>query len=180
MTDKALEAMKAGGDLVRRGSRKKPHKAVTVAPVSVIPEQNTETAIVTIKDNRKHPDVSVAQTVANMVFAGMTQETICRVLKMGMDTLYKHYKTELETGQAAIVNNISTSLAQRALAGSDTAAIFLLETRGAGKFTERNGLALTGKDGAPSEIQQRTEILNTVSGLLNRGITIDGEAEPLD
>jgi hypothetical protein len=137
-------------------------------------------SIAPIKNNRAHPDPAVAQTVANMVFAGMTQDTIARVLKVGLDTLHTHYKHELDTGQASMVNDIAQSLAQRAKAGSDTAAIFLLKTRGAGKFTERNGVELTGKDGGPIEIAQRTEILQAVNGLLSKGITIDAEVEPLD
>jgi hypothetical protein len=119
----------------------------------------------------------VAQTVANMVFAGMTQDTICRVLKMGLDTLHNHYKHELETGQAGMVNQISTSLAQRALSGSDTAAIFLLKTRGNGKFSERNAIELTGANGGPIEIEHRAAILTGLAGALEKGITIDGEIE---
>lgn len=180
MTEKALEAMKAGGDLVRKGSRKKPHKAVTVAPVSVIPEQNTETPVSPKNDLRKHPDQTLARSIATMSFSGFTMDMVCNALRLSESTVRQYYDHEFKTGQTNMVSEIAGSLAQRALAGSDTAAIFLLKTRGAGKFTERNGLELTGKDGGAIEIHQRTEILNTVSGLLNRGITIDGEAEPLD
>jgi hypothetical protein len=112
-----------------------------------------------------------------MVFAGMTQDTICRVLKMGLDTLHNHYKHELETGQAGMVNQISTSLAQRALSGSDTAAIFLLKTRGNGKFSERNAIELTGANGGPIEIEHRAAILTGLAGALEKGITIDSEVE---
>jgi hypothetical protein len=65
-----------------------------------------------------------------MVFAGMTQDTIAKVLKVGLDTLHTYYKGELDTGQASMVNDIAQSLAQRAKAGSDTAAIFLLKKIG--------------------------------------------------
>jgi hypothetical protein len=138
---------------------------------------HTTKTITPIKDNRRHPDPAVAQTVANMVFAGMTQDTICRVLKMGLDTLHNHYKHELETGQAGMVNQISTSLAQRALSGSDTAAIFLLKTRGNGKFSERNAIELTGANGGPIEIEHRAAILTGLAGALEKGITIDSEVE---
>jgi hypothetical protein len=138
---------------------------------------HTTKTITPIKDNRRHPDPAVAQTVANMVFAGMTQDTICRVLKMGLDTLHNHYKHELETGQAGMVNQISTSLAQRALSGSDTAAIFQLKTRGNGKFSERNAIELTGANGGPIEIEHRAAILTGLAGALEKGITIDSEVE---
>ena len=180
MTEKALEAMKAGGDLVRRGSRKKPHKAVKVAPASVIPEQNTETPVSPKNDLRKHPDQTLSRSIATMSFSGFTMDMICNALRLSESTVRQYYDHEFKTGQANMVSEIAGSLAQRALAGSDTAAIFLLKTRGAGKFTERNALELTGKDGGAIEIQQRTEILSTLNGILTKGITIDGEAEPLD
>jgi hypothetical protein len=128
--------------------------------------------IVLQKDARQHPDPATAQTVANMVFCGQTQDTICRVLKMGMDTLYKHYKHELETGQHAMVQKIAGSLAQRALAGSDTAAIFLLKTRGAGKFTERQALDVS------VEVTHKAELVTELANMIGRGVTIDAEPEP--
>ena len=176
MTEKAREATEAQGRGVGSGVAIEPLKSDLNANDGVV-VNHTTTTIAPIKDNRRHPDPAVAQTVANMVFAGMTQDTICRVLKMGLDTLHNHYKHELETGQAGMVNQISTSLAQRALSGSDTAAIFLLKTRGNGKFSERNAIELTGKDGGPIEIEHRAAILTGLAGALEKGITIDGELE---
>jgi hypothetical protein len=172
MTEKAAEATSVQGSGGSSGvATESPRNDLNAKNGVVV--NHTTTTIAPLKDNRRHPDPAVAQTVANMVFAGMTQDTICRVLKMGLDTLHNHYKHELETGQAGMVNQISTSLAQRAMSGSDTAAIFLLKTRGGGKFTERNAIELTGANGGPIEIQQRTEILTGLAGLLERGITID-------
>lgn len=179
MSEKVSQTVSEQGVGKGSGVYGEPLKNDLNATTGVIVDQNTS-AVAPKKDNRKHPDPAVAQTVANMAFAGQTQDTICRVLKMSMSTLYQHYKHELDTGQASMVNQISTSLAQRAMSGSDTAAIFLLKTRGGGKFTERNALELTGKDGGPIEIAQRTEILQSVNGLLRKGITIEGEVEPLD
>jgi hypothetical protein len=132
---------------------------------------------VTLKDDRrKHPDAGVAEAVANMTFAGMPQDTIARVLKVSLDTLHRYYKHELETGQAAIVGNIAGSLAQRALSGSDTAAIFLLKTRGKGQFSERTQLELTGKDGGPVQIEHAM-VLDRIASALERGVTIDHEPD---
>jgi hypothetical protein len=180
VTEKPHRATNEQVSGVGSGVVEKAAQSVPVGSNGVVVEQNSRSVIHKRPDNRQHPDASVAQTVAQMVFAGMPQETIARVLKVSLDTLHTHYRHELDTGQASMVNDIAQSLAQRAKAGSDTAAIFLLKTRGAGKFTERNALELTGKDGGPIEIAQRTEILQTVNGLLSKGITIDGESEPLD
>ena len=145
---------------------------ITPTAFSDIANYTTSLPIVPVKDARQHPDAAVAQTVANMVFAGMTQETICRVLKIGMDTLYKHYKHELDTGQSAMVQKIAGSLAQRALAGSDTAAIFLLKTRGGGKFVERQQVDMN------VEVTHKAELVTQLAGLISQGITID--AEPVE
>jgi len=132
-----------------------------------IVDYTTSLPIVPTKDGRQHPDPATAQTVANMVFCGQTQDTICRVLKMG-----KHYKHELETGQHAMVQKIAGSLAQRALAGSDTAAIFLLKTRGAGKFVERQAVDMN------VEVTHKAELVTQLAGMIGKGITID--AEPIN
>jgi len=72
------------------------------------------------------------------------------------------------------VQKIAGSLAQRALAGSDTAAIFLLKTRGQGKFTERQNLELSGS----VEVTHKAELVSQLAGMIGRGITID--AEPVE
>jgi hypothetical protein len=66
------------------------------------------------------------------------------------------------------------------MGGSDTAAIFLLKTRGGGKFTERTNVELTGKDGGPIEIAQRTEVVGKLVGQIAKGITIEGEAHEVE
>lgn len=177
------EPILAGGSMVGSGEGAKPLKRAESRykkdkPVGdgVIHDQSTKTVIRPIKDTRQHPDPAVAQTVANMTFAGMSQETIARVLKMGLDTLHKYYKHEVEHGQTAMVSNIAGSLAQRALSGSDTAAIFLLKTRGKGQFSERQQLELTGKDGGPIQIEHAM-VLDRIASALEKGITIDHEPD---
>jgi len=100
-------------------------------------------------------------------------DKVCSALRLSESTVRKYYDHEFKNGQSNMVSEIAESLAQRAKGGSDTAAIFLLKTRGGGKFTERNAVELTGANGGPIEIQQRTEILTGLAGLLERGITID-------
>jgi hypothetical protein len=112
-----------------------------------------------------------------MSFAGFTMAQVCNALRLSESTVRQYYDFEFKNGQAGMVNQISTSLAQRALSGSDTAAIFLLKTRGNGKFSERNALELTGKDGGPIEIEHRAAILTGLAGALEKGITIDGEVD---
>lgn len=179
MTEKTQEATNKQGGYLGSGSVEKAAQSVLERQGGDIVNQNTRT-VSPINDKRSHPDANLAATIATMSFSGFTMSQVCSALRLSESTVREHYDYEFKNGQSNMVNDIAQSLAQRAKAGSDTAAIFLLKTRGAGKFTERNGIELTGKDGGAIEIAQRTEILQTVSGLLNKGITIDGEAEPLD
>jgi len=157
-------------DVVGSGVVSAPLKNDLTKNDSVVVKQNTKPVDVT-KSNHRHPDPAIAQTIANMVFAGQSAETICRVLKISMTTLYAHYKQELETGQASMITDISTSLAQRAKAGSDTAAIFLLKTRGNGRFNDRQQLELSGQ----VEIVHKTELVQQLAGMLSAPNVIEGE-----
>ena len=179
MTEKPHRATNEQGSGVGSGVVEKAAQSVPVGSNGVVVEQNSRT-VSPINDKRRHPDATLAATIATMSFSGFTMSQVCNALRLSESTVREHYDYEFKNGQSNMVNDIAQSLAQRAKAGSDTAAIFLLKTRGAGKFTERNALELTGKDGGPIEIAQRTEILQTVNGLLSKGITIDGESEPLD
>jgi hypothetical protein len=179
VTEKTQEATNKQGGYLGSGSVEKAAQSVLERQGGDMVQQNTRT-VSPINDKRSHPDANLAATIATMSFSGFTMSQVCSALRLSESTVREHYDYEFKNGQSNMVNDIAQSLAQRAKAGSDTAAIFLLKTRGAGKFTERNGIELTGKDGGAIEIQKRTEILQTVSGLLNKGITIDGEAEPLD
>jgi len=168
--------MGASKDKAETKSAEKPLNADIRQVAGDLAEYNSQAPIAPKKDPRNHPDPNVGQAVANLVFAGMTQDTICRVLKIGLDTLHTHYRHELDTGQVSMVNDIAQSLAQRAKAGSDTAAIFLLKTRGGGKFSERQQVELSGS----VEVTHKAALIGELSAMLSRGITIDGEAEPVD
>ena len=176
MTEKRLEAMDVQGSGGSSGVAVEPLKSPENRADGVIVNQSTR-IVSPINDNRRHPDPTLAQSVATMSFAGFTMDKVCSALRLSESTVRKYYDHEFKNGQSNMVSEIAESLAQRAKGGSDTAAIFLLKTRGGGKFTERNAVELTGANGGPIEIQQRTEILTGLAGMLERGITIDMEPE---
>lgn len=136
--------------------------------------QSDITPITPINDARKHPDSTLSAAVASMSFAGFDARRICSALRISPNTLHSHYQDEFENGCSRMVDRIAGSLAQRALAGSDTAAIFLLKTRGAGKFTERQGVELSGS----VEVTHKAELVTELATMIGRGITID--AEPVE
>jgi hypothetical protein len=134
--------------------------------------QSDITPITPINDSRKHPDSTLSAAVASMSFAGFDARRICSALRISPNTLHGHYQDEFENGCSRMVDKIAGSLAQRALAGSDTAAIFLLKTRGHGKFVERQQVDMN------VEVTHKAELVTQLAGLISQGITID--AEPVE
>lgn len=143
--------------LKRKSSRRKP-----LAPKIVSP----------INDRKTHPDPTLAQAVATMSFSGFTMDQVCNALRMSEATVRKHYDYEFKNGQTNLVSEIAGTLAQRALSGSDSAAIFLLKTRGGGRFNERTALELTGKDGGAIQVEHRM-LLDRLAGAIENGITLE-------
>lgn len=125
--------------------------------------------------NRVHPDGNLAATIATMSLAGFTHKQMAAALKISESTLHEHYRYELDNGRVNTMTQVVQSLAQRAIAGSDTAAIFLAKARLG--WSDRQQVELTGANGGPIEIAQKTEIVTRLAGELARGITIDHDAE---
>ena len=175
-----LQATTEQGGMRGSGVASRPPKNDLMRPEQGAMVQQNTRAVSPINDTRRHPDPVLAQSVATMSFAGFTMDKVCSALRLSESTVRKYYDHEFKNGQSNMVSEIAESLAQRAKAGSDTAAIFLLKTRGHGKFTERNAVELTGKDGNPIEITHRAEVVSRLAGTLAHGITLDGEAEPIE
>lgn len=173
MTEKPHKATNEQGSGVGSGVDTQPPIDDLVASDDGVKQYN-----VTRREKGTHPNANLAQTIATMSLAGFTVRQVCEALRMSPETLSEHYDFEMKQGRTNMMTQVVQSLAQRAIGGSDTAAIFLAKARLG--WSDRNAIELTGKDGGPIEIAQRTEILQTVNGLLSKGITIDGESEPLD
>lgn len=178
MNRKAQEAKKKLTNGAVAGAAKNADKGLTLADLAggmtVIVDSNTK-KVSPLNDDKRHPDPVLAATVATMSLAGFTQKQMMDALRMSHETLTTHYQYEIDNGRVNTMTQVVQSLAQRAIAGSDTAAIFLAKARLG--WSDRQQVELTGKDGGPIEIQARAEILAGVAGLLERGITIEGEVE---
>lgn len=129
-----------------------------------------------LNDAKSHPDSVLSAAVANMSFAGFTRRQVCEALRISETTLQNHYIYEYEHGCSNMVSEIAGSLAQRAKAGSDTAAIFLLKTRGNGKFSEKTSLELSGQ----VEITHKAGLVQELATMISAPNVIEGEkAEPV-
>lgn len=169
-TQKALEARTEQGNGSAMGQVPAAVKALESVTVA-----NSERKISPKNDERKHPDTMLATSVATMSLAGFKIEQVCSALRISPNTLQKHYQFEFDHGRTNLMTQVVQSLAQRAIGGSDTAAIFLAKARLG--WSDRQQVELTGKDGGPIEIAQKTEIVARLAGELARGITIDHDAE---
>ena len=92
--------------------------------------------------------------VEKMVGLGLTQAQIGKIMGMAEETIAKHFREELDSGEAkansAVAQNlfnIATSREQ----GSVAAAIFWMKTRG--KWREINHTELTGKNRGPIQVE---------------------------
>jgi hypothetical protein len=171
MTEKGTEATETPTLGVGSGVAVEPLKT----DLNAKDDQSLLNNVTDTKDGRRpkgtHPNPTLAQTVATMSLAGFTVRQVCEALKVSPETLAEHYDDEMKHGRTRMMTDVVGSLAQRAIAGSDTAAIFLAKARLG--WSDRQQVELTGKDGGPIEIAQRTEILTGLAGMLERGITID-------
>lgn len=178
MKHKATEATTEQGGMVGSGVETLASKAVTVGLNDGAKQYN----VTLEKDGRRpkgtHPNPTIAATISTMSLAGFTIRQVCETLKLSPETISEHYDDEMKHGRTRMMTDVVGSLAQRAIAGSDTAAIFLAKARLG--WSDRQSVELTGKDGNPIEITHRAEVVGRLAGQLAHGITLDGEAEPIE
>lgn len=77
-----------------------------------------------------NPTPATRAKVKAFVASGISQAGIASSLGIARSTLNLHYKAELATGAEEMIGAIGSSVMQRALAGDNTCAIFVLKTRG--------------------------------------------------
>lgn len=178
MSEKRLQATTEHGGMRGSGVEPLASKAVTVGLNDGAKQYN----VTFEKDGRRpkgtHPNPTIAATISTMSLAGFTVRQVCESLKLSAETIAEHYDDEMKHGRNRLMTDVVGSLAQRAIAGSDTAAIFLAKARLG--WSDRQSVELTGKDGNPIEITHRAEVVSRLAGTLAHGITLDGEAEPLE
>jgi len=69
------------------------------------------------------------------VMVGSRQEVIAEILGISVDTLYRHYKAEMDTAREKANASIGGALYKKAMGGDTTAMIFWLKTRARWKET---------------------------------------------
>ena len=86
------------------------------------------------------PTAASKEQVAELMAFGITQETICKILKISLPTLHKYYRHELDTGKDIAVQKVARNLFNIATGESKaavTAACFYLKTQGGWREKDR-------------------------------------------
>ena len=97
--------------------------------------------------------------VTLMAGIGLTHDQIAKVIGVSDETLRKYYEKELETAAAMMNAQVAQNLFSIATgkgAGAVASAIFWMKTRGGWREVERK--EITGKDGAPIQLEARRTI----------------------
>ena len=78
---------------------------------------------------------------------GIPHLDIARIIGIDRKTLEKHYRRELDTGQAKATAKVAESLYKQATEGNTAAAIFWMKARA--NWSEKQRFEHIGEDGAP-------------------------------
>lgn len=94
-----------------------------------------------------------------------SQETIAAVMGVSVDTLQRHYREELDVGQAEAIVTVGGKLLDKCLKGDGPSIRFYLATRGKGAYSRKIEVEANIGDQPGSKSEEATEALIE---LLNR------------
>ena len=151
----------------------KPVKRKPGRPKKDIESLKKQIAVSPEKRLHNHPDPAISQAITTMALAGFSQADICKVCKISAETIAQYYHDEATHGRQRVMAEVVGSLAQRAIAGSDTAAIWLTKTRLG--WSDRQQVDVNANI---EVVHHRGELMSELTGLIQKGITIDAEPIP--
>ena len=118
----------------------------------------------TISSGNHVPTAKSRQGVMYGAGLGLSQEAIAKVIGISLETLRSHYPDELASARHVMMNDIQTNLYNIARdpkhKGTVQAGIFLLSKLGGEEYKEKRAVELSGPDGRPLQIDQRTQTID--------------------
>lgn len=95
---------------------------------------------------------------------GLSQHAIAKVMGISIDTLRSHYEEELASARHVMMSDIQTNLYNVARdpkhKNTVQAGIFLLSKLGGEDYKDKKAVELSGPDGRPLQIDQRTQTID--------------------
>lgn len=107
--------------------------------------------------NAYEPDDNDRKQVLVLVGMGLTHDQIAKVMGISDESLRKHFREELDTGEAKLNAKVAQNLfniATSKQSGCVPAAIFWMKTRAG--WREKDRVELTGADGGPIQFEAKT------------------------
>jgi hypothetical protein len=116
-----------------------------------------------VRSNAHAPAPFQREAVEECIGLGLTHDQVAKVMGISLGTLKRHYKDELELGRITKVAALSRTMFEigtdKTHKGVVAAGMYLLKTQGGEQYRETTRTELTGKDGKPLQIDNRS---NTV------------------
>jgi hypothetical protein len=113
--------------------------------------------------NAHVPTSTQREAVEECIGLGLTHVQVAKVMGISIGTLQRHYKDELELGKITKIAALSRTMfsigTDKTHKGVVAAGMYLLKTQGGEQYRETTRTELTGKDGKPLQIDNRS---NTV------------------
>lgn len=97
------------------------------------------------------PTKAQRDAVKVLSFCGYTQEQIAYATGMSVESLVRHFEFELQTARMLIIGDLTSRAITRARQGDNILTMFLLKTRGEGRFSERSQMVAQLADESATE-----------------------------
>jgi len=133
----------------------------TVSPIrALLPDKGARK-----KASHEHiPTQKSRKGVLHAVGLGMNHENIAKVMGISVNALRNHYREELDIGLSVVMDDVKTNLyniaRDPAHKGTVQAGMYLLSRLGGDSFRDVKRVEMTGADGKPLEISQKTQTID--------------------
>ena len=136
-------------------------KRYTVSPIrALLPEKGARK-----KASHEHiPTQKSRKGVLHAVGLGMNHENVAKVMGISINALRNHYREELDVGLSVVMDDVKTNLYNIARdpnhKGTVQAGMYLLSRLGGDLYRDVKRVEMTGADGKPLEISQKTQTID--------------------
>ena len=133
----------------------------TVSPIrALLPDKGARK-----KASHEHiPTQKSRKGVLHAVGLGMNHENVAKVMGISVNALRNHYREELDIGLSVVMDDVKTNLYNIARdpnhKGTVQAGMYLLSRMGGDSFRDVKRVEMTGADGKPLEISQKTQTID--------------------